>query len=68
MALRNAVEKGVNTALILGFLALVFGIGLWVLSISQSAHLSTEAMLIIFGCIFLLFGAFASKVFSKVGD
>jgi len=62
------VEKGVNAALILGFLILVLGIGLWVLSVSQSAHLSGEAMLIIFGCVFLLFGALAARVFSKVGD
>jgi cytochrome c biogenesis protein CcdA len=68
MTLRNAVEKGVNAVLILGFLVLVLGIGLWVLSASQSAHLSAEAMLIILGCMFLFFGALAARVFSKVGD
>jgi cytochrome c biogenesis protein CcdA len=68
MALRDRVEKGVNAVLLFGFLILVLGIGLWVLSTSQSLHLSTEAMLIVFGCIFLTFGALAAKVFSRVGD
>jgi hypothetical protein len=66
--LREKIEKGVNAILLLGFLFLILGIGMWIISISQYFRLSIEGILIIFGCIFLLFGAFAAKVFSRVGN
>jgi len=60
------MEILVNMVLALGFLILILGIGLWVLNLSQQFNLSTEAILVIFGCIFLVFGVLAAKLFSKV--
>ena len=68
MVLRDTVEKIINAVLGLGFLIVILGIGLWVFNISQRFRLPMEATLIIFGIIFLLFGALAAKVFSRVGN
>ena len=66
MSLRNNVERGVNSALALGLIILLLGIGLWLVTLSQRLQLSLEAMLILFGLMFLLFAAMAAKVMSKV--
>jgi hypothetical protein len=47
---------------------LVLGIGLWVASFLQRAQASAEAMLIAFGLLLLIFGAFAAKLFTRVGN
>jgi len=62
------VEKTVNITLALGLIILLLGIMLWFFSFSQRSRLSSEAMLVIFGLILLLFGVIAAKVFSKVGN
>jgi hypothetical protein len=64
--LRDTVEKVINAVLGLGFIILILGIGLWVFNISQQFRLPVEATLVIFGCVFLLFGALAAKVFSNI--
>jgi hypothetical protein len=68
MASRESIEKGVNAVLILGLLVLVLGIGLWMANLLQSVHASAEAMLIVFGLLLLILGAFAAKLFTKVGN
>ena len=68
MRLKDSIEIAVNIALGLGFIILLFGIGLWVFNLSQRFRLSTEVLLIIYGCIFLFMGALAAKVFSKIGN
>ena len=66
MQLRDTIEIIINIVLYIGFIILIFGVGLWIFNFSKSIYLSTEAMLVIFGCIFLIFGTFAAKIFSKV--
>jgi len=65
---REAIEKGINVALVIGFLIFALGIAAWVFSLSQSFRASPEAMLVILGCIVLILGTLAAKVFSKIGN
>jgi cytochrome c biogenesis protein CcdA len=67
MASRDIIEKGVNIALVLGFVALALGIGLWTLSILERFSHSLEAILVVSGLLLLIFGALAAKLFTKVG-
>jgi len=66
MALRDKIEKGVNAVLLTGFIVLALGIGLWILSLSERFQASLETMLVVFGCMLLILGALAAKVFSRV--
>ena len=66
MPLRDTIETIVNIILVLGFIILVSGIGLWILNLSQRLYLSTEAMLVLFGSIFLIFGTLAARLFSRM--
>jgi hypothetical protein len=66
MALRDRIEKGVNAVLLIGFVVLALGIGLWILSLSERFHASPETMLVVLGCTLLILGALAAKVFSRV--
>jgi hypothetical protein len=68
MVIRDSIETIVNIVLALGFIILVIGIGLWVFNLSQRFCLQKEAMLVIFGCLLLIFGALAAKLFAKVGS
>ena len=67
MSIRNTLEIAVNIALVLGLVILILGVGSWVLTLSQRFHLSTEAILIIFGCMILIFSILAARLFSRVG-
>lgn len=68
LASRETIEKGINAALVLGFLILALGIVAWIFSLTQRFHASAETMLVIFGCMILILSVLAAKVFSKVGN
>ena len=64
--LKDTVEKIVNLVLGLGFIILILGIGLWIFNLSQRFRLPTAVMLILYGATFLLVGAGAAKIFSRI--
>ena len=68
MPLRETIETIINLSLALGFIIMVIGIGLWIYNLSQQFSLSIETLLIILGCVVLIFGALAAKLFTKVGS
>jgi len=68
MPIRETIELAVNAFLVIGFIMLMLGVGLWLFNLSREFYLSIELMLIIFGCVLVVFGILAAKIFTKVGN
>ena len=65
--MRDTIELAVNAVLVIGFIMLVLGVGLWIFNVSREFYLPIESMLTILGCILVIFGILAAKIFTKVG-